>query len=281
MTAAWRKDSQANNLHGGTIMSMMLNLVDRLLAMGCNYQQLGRTQDALDAFHRLTHFRELPAEVAEQVQVHLAELYLRRRKYKRACRHLLAALGYQPDHPRYHHLLGQALEGRDRGPSERALESYRRSLQLDAEQPECLADAGLQAVRLGHTEEGLAHLRRAVELSPEAPVLLRKLMRGLRLAGRGGEVRDAVQAALFHNGRDPRFRKIWLDFQFQQVREQQQRALRRRRQPVEAEDAPVLLPFERPDEIGPVREIRADDGAALAGPRVLRRSRYFDQRHVQ
>ena len=61
-------------------MSMTLNLVDRLLAAGRNLHKLGREQDALHIFSRLSGFRQLPAEVAEETQVRLAEISLRPRK---------------------------------------------------------------------------------------------------------------------------------------------------------------------------------------------------------
>ena len=58
-------------------MSMTLNLVDRLLARGRHFQQLGRDHDAIDTLGRLSQFASLPAEVAEETQARLAEINLR------------------------------------------------------------------------------------------------------------------------------------------------------------------------------------------------------------
>ena len=63
-------------------MSPTLNLVDHLLALGRRYQDLGQGRDALRIFTRLSSFRELPAEAAEEAQARLAELQLKRRKYR-------------------------------------------------------------------------------------------------------------------------------------------------------------------------------------------------------
>ena len=53
----------------------------------------------------------------------------------------------------------------------------------------------------------------AVEVAPENANALAKLVKGLRLAGRGDEARSALQAALFRNPRNPRFRKLWNEYQ--------------------------------------------------------------------
>src|SRR5262249_47820973 len=171
------------NRHGGSAMSRTLNLVDGLLLMGRRHQQLGRTRDALTIFARLASFRELPREVAEETQVRLGEIQLRRRKYRRARRHLAVALRYDPDNARYHYLLATALRKLGEDHWDRAATHYRRSLALAPDQDECLTEFGVFAVRLGHAEEGLRWLRQAVERKPADPDVLSKLVEGLRLAG--------------------------------------------------------------------------------------------------
>src|SRR5262249_38597035 len=112
-------------------MSGTLNLIDRLLALGRNLHQHQQDDEALDHLGRLASFHELPAEVAEEVQVCLAEIHLQRQRYRRARRHLAIALLYRPDSARYHYLMATALaKGQHREP-ERALEHYQRSLELD------------------------------------------------------------------------------------------------------------------------------------------------------
>ncbi len=226
-------------------MTITLNLVDHLLALGRKYQEVGRFTDAEGVLGRLAGFRELPADAAEEAQARLAELHLRRRKYGRARRCLAAALAHRPDCARHHLLMATALQADDRGDLQRADEHYRRSLELDPQQVKCRSDSGLLAVRLGRTEEGLALLRQAVEEAPADVEALRKLVKGLRLADRPDEARAAVRAGLFRNPRCPRFRRLWQDYQFQLLRRRQQSGRRAKRTGPAGE--PVLLPFRRPE----------------------------------
>jgi tetratricopeptide (TPR) repeat protein len=225
-------------------MSMTLNLTDRLLVMGRRLHKLGRNQDALHILNRLAGLRELPAEVAEETQVHLAEICLSRRKYRRARRHLTAALVHQPDNARYHYLMGTALASDDKADRQRAADHYRKSLQLDPNQPKCLSDFGSLALRLGQTDEGLRCLRRSVELAPDDPIPVRKLADGLQEEERTDEARRVLLAAYFRNARDPRFQRLWNNFRFQQVQQEQRRS--RQNASDTADNAgPVLLPFIR------------------------------------
>jgi Tfp pilus assembly protein PilF len=264
-------------------MNPTLNLVDHLLAMGRKYQELGRHRDALSLFTRLSGFRELPAAAAEETQVCLAELNLKRRKYKRARRHLVVALRYQPDNSRYHYLLATSLQAEDRGNLERAAEHYRIALELEPEHIKCLGDYGLLLVRLGQIDEGLARLRRGAERAPEDVEVIGKLVKGLRLAGRGDEARSVLKAALFRNPRSPRFRKLWNEFQFQQLRQQREADHLRRGGKSTANEAPVILPFVR--RVGdataePAARLQGDEPAVVTPP-VGRSPRRPDQRHVQ
>jgi tetratricopeptide (TPR) repeat protein len=257
-------------------MTTTLNLFDQVLAMGRRYQEAGRTREALRLFGRLASFRELPAEAAEETQVRLAELQLKRRKFARARRHLAAALTHQPESARLNHLMATATQADDRGDLDRAADYFRRAIELDPERVPCLAEGGLLAVRLGHTEEGLALLRRAVEREPDNADVVAKLAKGLRLAGRADEARSVLRAACFRNPRSPRFRRLWEEYQFQQTRQAQQGQRRRGRA---AGDTPVLLPFVR--RSGAVTMPRRDGPATVGRPHLSRLARRVDQRHVQ
>lgn len=266
-------------------MDTTLNLVDHLLTLGRRYQELGRHQDALRLLTKLSGFRELPAEAAEETQARLAELCLKRRKYARARRHLTAALRHQPDNPRYHYLLANSLRAEDRGSYERALGHYRRALELEPEHVKCLCECGLLLVRLGRIDEGLECLRKAVEKAPDNADVLARLVKGLRLAGRGDEARSALRAALFRNSRSPRFRRLWQEFQFQQLRREQERQ-RPDEEMALASDEPVLLPFIRPEQPAAAEEtsttiVRHDEPSVLPGPYRPHLMRRPDQRFVQ
>lgn len=265
-------------------MMSNLNLVDHVLAMGRRYQEVGRHRDAVVVLTRLSRFRYLPTEAAEEAQVRLAEIHLKRRKYKQARRHLTAALRHQPDNARYHYLLATALFAEERADLQRAGEHYRRALELDPGHIKCLADYGHLLLRLGQTEEGLARLREAAERAPDDIEVLGKLVKGLRLSGRTDEARSVLQLAMFRNARSPRFRKLWNEFRFQQAR---RRRDTERMQQAESEaegEQPVLLPFVR--VVNPTAEpsecptiLSCEDG--VSPTRSLRSTRRGEQRNVQ
>jgi tetratricopeptide (TPR) repeat protein len=265
-------------------MSMTLNLADRLLAMGRNLQELGRTQDAVGLLDRLEGFRQLPADVAEETQARLAEIALERRQYKKARRHLTAALVYRPANGHYHYLMAVALENDESGDRHRAAEHYRKALRLDPNQPDWLGDFGLLALRLGQTEEGLRCLRRAVELAPDDPEVVGRLAEGWQDEGRPEEARRALQAALFRNPGDRRFRRLWEDFQFDRLRRQQEQR-RRQARLGGGDDRPTLLPFVRLETGRPSNRlsrkiIRRDPPSPPAPPHTTRRAGLPHRRHA-
>jgi Tfp pilus assembly protein PilF len=266
-------------LQGGSAMDGTLNLFDRLLALGRRHQEMGRHYHAMLLLTRLAGFRELPAAVAEETQVRLAEVHLKRRRFRRARRHLTVALRYQPDSARYHYLMAVAQQANDQGDLDRASEHYRRSLELDPNQVKCLGEYGLLLLRLGRMDEGLTMLRRAVELDADNPESLRRLVKGLRLAGQSDEARTVLRAALFRNPRQPRFRQLWNEFQLQQLRRRARRAEGPR--DATAVSGPVLLPFVRleRDPAALAEKVRRE--AAIVAPPSPRPPRRSDQRNVQ
>ena len=259
-----------------------LNLVEHLSAAAARCQEQGRLQEAVRLLTQLAGFRELPADVAELTQARLAELQLKRRKFKRASRHLAAALQHAPDEARYHYHMATALAHDSDGDLERAAEHYRRSLELDPEPVKCQVEYGLLQVRLGQTEEGLDRLRRGVEQAPANVDAVAKLAKGLRLAGRTEEAVAALRSALFRNPRVPRFRKLWNEFHFTQLR-QKQEGDRVRRAAARRQEAPVILPFVRPlaEPSTPNDAPRSDEPATVSPPHRLRLAPRTDQRHVQ
>jgi tetratricopeptide (TPR) repeat protein len=263
-------------------MSMTLNLVDRLLARARHLRAVGRTADALSLFERLAGFRELPGPAAEETQAHLAELHLRGRRFHRARRHLTAALGHRPDSARYHYLMARAVNGGAAADPRRAAEHYRRSLELNPDQPRCLCAYGTLALELGRREEGLECLRRAAELAADDPEIVRQVAAGLRQAACADEALAVLRAARFRNPRDARFRKLWGDFQFQQLRREQDIA--RARAEHAGDDGPVLLPFLRLTACEAPRArkvVRHDAPAPLPPPHGAGSSRLPPQRHAQ
>jgi tetratricopeptide (TPR) repeat protein len=263
-----------------------LNLIDHVLAMGRRYQQAGRHREAVTVLTRLSHFRYLPADAAEEAQIRLAELHLKRRKYKHARRHLTAALRHQPDNARYHYLLATTFRAEEHGDLKRAGEHYRRALELDPGHVKCLADYGLLLLRVGQTEEALLRLREAVERAPEDVEVIGKLVKGLRLAGRSDEARSALQISLFRNARSPRFGKLWNEFRFQQAWLRRGAERRQCGDGTDESDQPIVLPFVRVLDNSETSSdcptnVRHDQASDVSSPHAPLRMCCSDQRHVQ
>ena len=169
----------------------------------------------------------------------------------------------------------------DRADPHRAAEHYRKSLALDPNQPGCLGEFGLLALRLGQTDEGLKSLRRAVELAPADPEAAGRLAEGLRMEGRDDEARDALRAARFRNPRDPRFLKLWNDFQFHQLREAQ--SCGGATPPAGSDSArPHILPFVAPSREERVGDqvVRRDAPTLPQPPHVPQPGRVSGKRHA-
>lgn len=265
-------------------MSRTLNLVDRLLALGRNYQHVGRNHDALQILKRLAGFQELPADIAEETHARLAELNLHGDKYLRARRHLSTALVYQPENALYHYLMATAHTEDEKGDKQRAAEHFRKSLALDPKQPRRLAEYGELLMELGEQKNALAALREAVEQAPQDPEILHKLVTALSESDEVAEARKALRVALFHNARDARFRSLWNDFQFRQLHAEQ-RAERDRYRTTEGDELqPRLLPFVRPEATPSGtrgRRIRHDPPTPLPAPHRPRRAEFPRKKRAQ
>jgi tetratricopeptide (TPR) repeat protein len=262
-------------------MSELLPLFDRLLALGRHFQQVHRPQEAMHFLGRLSALPELPVEIAEEAQARLGEIQLGRKKFRRARRHLSIALLYRSDSARYHYLMAGALaKGRHAEP-ERALTHYRKAVELDAEQPQWLAELGLLCVQQGQTEEGLGALMEALQLAPNDAEIVGRLVKGLCLAGRRAEAKDVLRAARFRNPRDGRFRLLWQVFMFKRLHRQQAEEQRAKRRVWMSDEGPALLPFKLP-LAGPQTEgppLRQDEPESLPGPHLHRPQRRSDWKH--
>jgi tetratricopeptide (TPR) repeat protein len=231
-------------LHGGSLMTPTLNLADRLLALGTHFRDLGRPHDAHDIFSRLLGFRTLPVEVACQAQLALAEIALKRRRYKTARRHLAAVLQSESADARVNYLMAVACREDDQGNFRRAAIYYARSLELDPTDVRCRGEYGLVLLQLGRTEEGLDHLAQAHDEAPDDLDTLARRLRGLRQAGKLEEARVVLRQTRFRFRHNPAFEKLSRDFQFQIVRQEQEFARLQAQQMTDG-DGPVLLPFVR------------------------------------
>jgi Tfp pilus assembly protein PilF len=250
-------------------MSMTLNLVDRLLDRARNLRRHGQNEASARVFSRLTGLRDLPADIAEEAHVGLAEIRLEQEQHKQARRHLAAAIAHEPGCAHYHYLMAVAVEDDPHADPKRAGVHYRRSLALDPDEATYQCDYGLFALRHGNRRAGLAALRRAAAAAGDDPEMLGRVAAALREADRADEARSLLRAALFRNPRDRRFRDLWERHQFDMIHAAQQECSQR--WSVNA-PAPVLLPFRLPKKrvrrVGD-KLIRTDGPETIRGPKIL------------
>ncbi len=240
-------------------MSRKLPLAERALAMGRDCLQFGQGQKALRILGNLARFRDLPSDLAEDIQVLMAEAYLRYQKYTQARRHLQAALAHRPDCAHYHHLMAMAIDQDETGNPRKALHHYAQAVDLEPSEPEYRCDYGLCLSEMDQTEKGLEQLEIAVELAPDDPGYLRQFMLSLVDAGRIDRARQVVLFALFRNPHDEQLRQLWNELRFQQARLKQAGEETR---PATSPNAPVLLPFAPKLKLAKAR-VREDRGQVM------------------
>jgi len=198
-----------------------------------------------------------------------AEMSLRMGRFKAARRQAGAALAAAPTCPHYQYLCGLAWE---RGPGadpNKASNHYLECLELDPGHLRARCRLGLARVASGLVNEGLAILAGAWKSAPQAFDAFLALYRGLKKAGRIGEVRALVRSARFQLRGDIRF-SAFLD------RIRYRAAARRQRAGNPAE--PVLLPFLRlADPVAPhpgerlrATTLRIDAAGTVQEPHAFR-----------
>lgn len=249
------------------VQNKTLPIRDHLLRLGRNLFDLGQTQRAARIFERLSSLPELPADLAAQTQYLLAEVHARTQQFRKARRHLAAALAYGPDEVEYHYMMATLIDADDDCEPRRALEHYRTALDLDPEYSQCLADYGACALKAGETREGLKALRRAGELAPDDPEVIETVVEGLRQAGKSDEAKQLLRAALFRNPRASRFRELWNRHQFELLKSQQREIREVNEAP---RQGPVILPFVRPERTRRVgrKHVRRDGPSGTPEPHL-------------
>lgn len=264
-------------------MSRMLNLVDQLRSRAQKLQTLGLHHDAEQTYRHLSTFRELPPAVAEETQAQLGELELERQAYARARRHFACALLHHPENARYHHGMALALDLDEASDATAARRHYEQALSAAPDDAEILCDYGLWCVNAGEEETGLAALRRAAERALDRPEILGKVVEGFCAAGQAAEARHLLEVARFPNRGRLEFERLWSDFEFQQLQEQQgSHVAANPLLPCRPRSA--VLPFARPEAEGAggtgERRVQIDRPAGKAPAHRPRRHRRTGRKHA-
>jgi tetratricopeptide (TPR) repeat protein len=202
----------------------MLPLVDNLLALGRNFQKVGRDRDAIDLFNRLTGFRALPAVAAAEIHERLADLYTRRDNLRKARRHLTIALTHRPDDAGLHNRMATLIEADSDARLERAAHYHREAVRHARDHAGYWGDYAIYLLNTGATRRGYRAARRAFRLAPHDATLVGEIAVALRQAGLWNRARRLLHVALFRNAGDRRFQALWQRHQFAVLQESQQAA---------------------------------------------------------
>jgi tetratricopeptide (TPR) repeat protein len=190
-----------------------------------------------------------------------ARLFGANQSYKRARKHLYAALMLDPDNAELHYELGQAFENDPYGCDWRAARRFRRAVALDP-QPTYQAAFGRALVRINRLRAGSAQLLEAADMAPIDAAVLQVVVEGLCDAGRAEAAYRVLAKARFLAPGDAAIRRLWEEVKFAVAQEAQGRTRRELRR------GPTLLPFvcaetgERPAAAGGV--VRQDAGSRTA-----------------
>jgi tetratricopeptide (TPR) repeat protein len=203
-------------------MSKTLNLVRVLLRQAQSCHDLGLDAEAKRRFERLSAFRSLPADVAEETQVRLSEICRDEDDTFKERQHLAGALAQQPNNPEYHFRMAQAYEADAH--DDKARLHLRAALRLDPENSRYLAEFGALSARRGNTDDALRTLKKAHELADHDVDILTQYANALVDAGQADEALDVLKSAMFRHSRERRFRDLYRDFQFHAVAQQQSAA---------------------------------------------------------
>jgi tetratricopeptide (TPR) repeat protein len=264
---------------GGDAMVPILSLAEHLLARGRRLRSAGFFHEAQKPLERMLSLPEQNNALSAETLGMLAEMSLRRGKYKRAVRQLESALGIFPTCPQFLYLMGRALErskariAATQAEMEQAAANYLACLENDPNHIEARTALGRLRLRQGLVEEGVSILRHGFQANPDRYASFLALYRGLRLARAFAEAKKLLNEVRFRFAGDLRFGMLLgrLDFN-RSVRQQRRQANEKARVlPFLRIADPVPQPDQSPSR--PTRMfIRLDPPANPSIPFALRKS---------
>ena len=246
-------------------MTETISLFDSLFATARRQAACHQVRLAADTLRQLVALPGLTAAQSEQAHATLGELLLKRRKYRSARRHLVAAGRIDRTNPRTFFLLGMACRHDPAGDLDRAGRYFARCLRLAPTHGRCLGESGMLAISQGDHDGGLALLRRAVELQPDHGPAVARLCRGLSRSGQPDEALREVRLARFRLPRCPTLQRLSAALRIDRLR------CRQECDAATQDDAgPVLLPFLRIAASEAPSAYRHDDAEPICGPHLMR-----------
>jgi tetratricopeptide (TPR) repeat protein len=221
-------------------MEPSVNLLDRLLTQGRHLLHLGRRVDARKRLEKLLAFPEVPLEQRIEAHQLLADIYLDAQCYRKARRHLLAALAIQPDCAETHYQLAVVLDLEPDQQPKRAAKYFRKAVELLPDEARYWSGYGQICLRMGREKAALGAFIAAADLAPMDFDVIDEVTDGFCFLGREEDARSVLMAARFRLGHNPELEQLWNRFRFLQLHRKQQTSQRRK---ALAEGEAIVLPF--------------------------------------
>jgi tetratricopeptide (TPR) repeat protein len=243
-------------------MNPSINLLDRLLSQGRQLLFMGRSVEARRRLNKLLGFPDVT--VPQRVEAHrlLADIHVDGQCYRKARRHLLAALGLQPNCPETHYRLAVTLDLDPEVEPKKAGKHFRKALELKPDEARYWSGYGQICLRIGREKAAYGAFIAAADLAPMDVAIIDEIADGLCFLGKEEDARSVLIAARFRLGHDSELEQLWNRFRFLQLHRDQQAARRRK---ALAEGEAVVLPFVPNNE---PRETTVDE------PVILRHDRF-------
>ncbi len=238
--AAGRKPTHLNPLHGGSTMNPSINLLDRLLSQGRRLVFMGRFIEGRRRLEKLLAFPEVPAHQRIEAHQLLADVHIDSQCYRKARRHLLAALGLQPGCAETHYRVAVTLDLDPDVEPKKAAKHFRKALELKPDESRYWSGYGQICLRIGKEKAAYGAFIAAADLAPMDVAIVDEIADGLCFLGKEEDARSVLIAARFRLGHNAELEQLWHRFRFLQLHREQQAA--RRRQAL-AEGEAVILPF--------------------------------------
>lgn len=221
-------------------MNPSINLLERLLAQGRRLLDMGRRIDARRRLEKLLAFAEVTE--AQRVEAHrmLGEIYADAQCFRKARRHLVAALGLNPNSAEIHFQLALTLDLDPDIEPKRAAKHFRKALENKPDEARYWSGYGQICLRLGKDKAAYGAFIAAADLAPNEIDIIDEIADGLCFLSREEEARSVLMAARFRLGHAADLERLWNRFRFLELHRKQQAA---RRSKELAEGAAVILRF--------------------------------------
>jgi tetratricopeptide (TPR) repeat protein len=221
-------------------MNPSINLLERLLTQGRQLVFMGRYVEARRRLDKLLALPDVPEHQRIEAHQLLGDIHLDSQCYRKARRHLLAALGLRPHCHETLYRLAVTLDVDPDADPKRAAKYFRKALEQKPDEPRYWSGYGQICLRLGKEKAAYGAFVAAADLAPNDVEILDEITDGLCFLGKEEDARSVLTAARFRLGHDAELDQLWNRFRFLQLHRRQQAA--RRKQAMESGEA-VILPF--------------------------------------